>query len=86
MAHLPAHAIQPDPVQSIYQQMVAAGVPVASYSSDLYAPVNDTTRAIVDAYRFKRNVTTFISDDPADKGARFYDIPFAYDPWWDARR
>ena len=67
---------------SIYEQMKAAGVKIASHETDLYVPVNETTQAIVDGYRFKSIVTTFTNQV---EGGRWYDIPFAYTPAWDAK-
>ena len=66
---------------TIYQQMKAAGVPMDSHQSDLYAKVTDESRAIVDAYEFKANVKTFTSTYAYGPGL-WYDIPFAFDPFW----
>jgi hypothetical protein len=64
----------------IYDQMVAAKtVLIDHHESDLYVPVNPESTAIVNGYEFKGNVTTFISN--VDKKP-WYDIPFAYSPWW----
>ena len=60
--------------------MVEANQEISSWSSDLHVPVNAVTKAIVDAYEFKCNVTTFTSNID---GVRMYDIPFAYTPYWD---
>ena len=68
--------------QEIYDKMVAAGVQIANHESDLYVPVNDTTRAIIKEYRFRSNVTVFISNI---EKTPWYDIPFAYMPFWAAR-
>jgi hypothetical protein len=67
---------------SIYSDMVAAGVPIDSHESDLYVPVNETTRAIVDGYQFHASVQTFRH---ATTGAMWFDIPFAYTPFWEKR-
>lgn len=67
---------------SIYTDLVAAGVTISDHQGDLYALVTPASAAIVQAYEFKARVTRFRSDDPADNGAAFYDIPFAYDPFW----
>lgn len=68
---------------SIYKQMIEAGVEISNHSSDLYVPVNDVTRAIVADYEFANNVTTFRSNVD---GKQWYDIPFAFEPYWDLRR
>ena len=64
---------------TIYEKMKAAGVEIHDHCSDLYVPVNDITRPIVEAYKFKSNVTTFIDQVT---GLLSYDIPFEFDPYW----
>jgi hypothetical protein len=66
----------------IYDEMVAAGVPVDHNESDLYAKVTPESREIVQRYEFKSIVRTFRNN--AD-GKAWYDIPFAYLPWWITR-
>lgn len=68
---------------SIYEQMVEAGVEISNHASDMYVPVNDVTRAIVDEYEFANNVTRFYSNID---GKLHYDIPFAFEPYWDLKR
>ena len=63
----------------IYDQMKAAGVDIASHETDLYVPVNDTTRKIISEYKFRSIVTTFKNQID---GKQWYDIPFAYLPAW----
>lgn len=65
---------------SIYEDMKNLGVEIDHHESDLYVPVTDETRAIVAEYEFKTNVTTFVSQ--IDKKL-WYDIPFAYLPYWE---
>jgi len=65
---------------SIYADMKATGVEMDHHESDLYVPVTDATRAIVAEYEFRTNVTTFYSQ--IDKKP-WYDIPFAYLPYWE---
>ena len=69
---------------SIYQEMKDLGVEIDHHESDLYVPVTDETRKIVNDYEFKGNVTTFVS--LVEPNVVWYDIPFAYEPWWEARR
>jgi hypothetical protein len=67
---------------TIYEALKAAGVPLDSHESDLYALVTPESTRIVEAYRFRSNVTTFVSQ--IDK-KRWYDIPFAYLPFWEKK-
>jgi hypothetical protein len=76
-----AGSMTPEP-ESVYNAMIAAGVPTDSHESDLYVPVTPTSMAILNRLARPVNVTTFTS---RIDGALWYDIPFAYTPWWDAR-
>lgn len=63
--------------KGIHAVLIEAGVKdISSWCSDLYVPVNDISRAIIDCYEFKCNVTKFHSQID---GRLCYDIPFAYD-------
>ena len=78
-----AHATQRAKGQdamSIYSEMIAAGVQCESHESDLYVPVNDTTRAIVERFEFENKVRTFANQV---EGCLWHDIPFAFDPYWE---
>lgn len=67
---------------NIYAELLAAGVLIACHESDLYAKVTPESRAIIARYEYKGNVTTFKAQDD---GALWYDIPFAYQPFWDKK-
>lgn len=62
--------------------MVEAGVEVDSHESDLYVPVNDVSRKLINEYEHKGIVSIFRSQLT---GTDWYDIPFANDPWWEAK-
>lgn len=66
--------------QSIYQAMIDAGVPVDHHESDLYAKVTPESREIVRQYEFRHNVSLFKAQS---SGEMWYDIPFAYQPFWE---
>ncbi len=68
--------------KSIYRQMVEAGQKISNHATDLYVKVTPESRVIINSYQFKRNVTTFISQLDHE---RWYNIPFAYDPAWEAK-
>lgn len=67
---------------SIFDKMKVAGVEIGHHESDLYVPVTPLTREILRTHEFKSNATTFTSQIPPHD--RWYDIPFAYQPFWDA--
>ena len=59
----------------IMEKLMEARQEISSHYSDLYTPVNEVTREIVDNYESKQNVTTFKSQID---GRLWFDIPFAY--------
>lgn len=69
--------------QAVYDQVVAAGVKTSNHCSDLYAEVTEESTAIIKNYAFKNQVTTFIN---ALDGKLWYDIPFAFSPYWEKRK
>ena len=68
---------------TIYQELLAADVPLDNHESDLYALVTDASRAIVARYQHREIVKTFTSEVD---GKLWYDIPFAYTPFWERRQ
>jgi len=65
---------------TIYQKMKAAGVPIRSHYSDLYVPVNPTTRAILrESGRYCETFTNQV------EGGLWFDVPMAFDPYWESR-
>lgn len=66
----------------LYHHAVEQGLDRDSHESDLYLRVTPQARALVMAYKFRSNVSTFVSQ--IDK-QRWYDIPFAYQPFWDRK-
>lgn len=67
---------------SIYEQMKAAGIETDNHESDLYVPATPESKEIIKSYHHREIVTSFISQID---GKLWYDIPFAFDPWWQAR-
>lgn len=58
----------------------------ATHSSDLYVrktPISE--KFVKEGYEFPQNVTTFRSDDPKDAKAVFFEIPFAYQEYFQKR-
>lgn len=66
---------------SLYEELLAAGIPLDSHESDLYALVTSDSRVIV--ARSEHGCSTFISNID---GKLWFDLPFAYDPWWIRRQ
>jgi hypothetical protein len=71
---------------TIYEDMRAAGLEIHNHCSDLYVEINDTSREILDKPEHelhKRNATGFMCQVTHKM---HFDIPFAYEPYWESRR
>jgi hypothetical protein len=77
---------EPD-APSLYQLMVAAGVQIDSHETDMYVPVNATTTKILKDYRerHKLPMTEYQIFVSQIDGKGWYDLPFSFDPAWQAR-
>ncbi len=69
--------------QSLYLEVVAAGIPVHNHESDLYIPDTEAARAILARYPTKAaNAKRF---ENQVEGGTWIDVPFAFDPFWTAK-
>ena len=68
--------------KNIYEQLKEVLLPeqMDSYASDLYVQVTEASKKIVENYEYKWTVKTFKSNFD---GSKWYDIPFAYTPFWE---
>jgi hypothetical protein len=71
-----------DSFVSIHQKAVLAGLEIASHCSDLYIPVNAISAELVKLHGHKSTLRQFTSQID---GKQWYEIAFAYDPYWDKR-
>lgn len=69
-------------IKDIYTEVKKLNVKTDSHSSDLYVEKTAETEKLIADYEFKQNVRTFKSDVD---GSIWYDIPFAYSPYWENR-
>ena len=67
--------------RELYEAMVAAGVEISHYKSDMFFPNNEKTRELVSKYEFQENVTTFVNLNKRFREI-WYCIHFAYNPSW----
>lgn len=69
---------------TLYQELVAAGCEIGNHESDLHVKVTPESRAIVERYCWikARNIGVSIFRSNIDN-ALWWDIPFAFDPFWD---
>lgn len=65
----------------LYQRLKEAGVPLDSHESDLYAKATPEAERIF-AEAGVREPQTFVSEMD---GEIWYDIPYAYTPYWEQR-
>ena len=61
---------------------VAKSDQIGNWTCDLQCKVTKDTTAVINRYKYKHLVTTFHS---AIDGTLWYEIPFAYNPWWEER-
>jgi hypothetical protein len=65
---------------TLFEQVKLLNVEYYHYQSDLYLPCTEKSKKLVEQYEFANNVTKFISHTD---NRLYYDIPFAYDPFWE---
>lgn len=69
-------------IKDIYAEVTRMGIKTDNHESDLYIEKTAETEKLIADYEFKSTVMTFRH---AETGAIWYDIPFAYSPYWDAK-
>lgn len=71
----------------LYAAMMEATTPAERdhHSSDLYIKVTPITLLIMDRYEHRSHVSTF-HDETDPRRALWYDVPFAYLPYWQGQR
>jgi hypothetical protein len=69
---------------SLYEEVKETGGYTANYESDLHIEVNETNKAILDRYPIHAANAEPFKNDVTGKWC--YEVPFAYDPWWQANR
>lgn len=64
----------------LYDEIVKVAKPeeIGNWMSDLECKVTDATTAVVNQYKYRRQVMIFHS---MIDGTLWYDIPFAFTPW-----
>lgn len=67
-------------VKSLFDEIVDVGIEYDNHESDLYVKDTPATREILKKYKYENNVESFVSQID---GSRWFDIPFAYQPFWD---
>lgn len=66
----------------LYDECIKRGLKIDSHCSDLYIEITEESRELISTYEHRGSVTAFKSNID---GSRWYDVPFAYSPYWDKR-
>jgi hypothetical protein len=66
---------------TIYERLKAAGCEIHNHASDLYVVATPVARRVLMEQQIK--YTSFRGDSD---GRAYYEVPFAYDPWWKERQ
>ena len=68
---------------ALYDELVAAGCRIDNHESDLYVEATPEAERILRASDRWSTVKSFISQVD---GKRWFDVPFAYVPFWEAKQ
>ena len=69
---------------TLYEDLKAAGIPIDHHESDLYVIMTKESTEILKRY-LKKTVFTFSHFTSRIDKKLWFNIPFAYDPWWAQR-
>lgn len=72
---------------SLYTDLRDAGCELDNHESDLYVKSDPTSREIIAQYKTDHPpcLVTRIFVNQTD-GTQWIEVPFMFDPWWEARR
>jgi hypothetical protein len=68
---------------TLYGDLLAAGVPMDSHESDLYFQDTADSRAILARFPESASIARIFPNQR--KGGMWWDVPFAFLPWWERR-
>ena len=71
--------------KTLYQALTEAGCQVENHESDLYVKCTDQSRAIVKAYKRDHDISYSLFISAVDESL-WIEAPFAFDPFWNAKR
>lgn len=72
---------------SLYAEIVASGIQHDNHESDLYFPATEKSREILKRWPISsKNAETFRNQRPPNVGELWFDVPFAYLPYWEAKQ
>lgn len=68
---------------SLYKALKMSGIEVNNHESDLYVAVSTEVNTILEQFPQHMKTATLFRDNVSGKIS--YDIPFAYDPFWEKK-
>lgn len=74
-------------MKTLYDELIENEVPLSSWASDLYFPVNEQTTKILLKYQAEYNIAKkfTVQIGHQNAGQLWYEVPFAYIPYWERR-
>ena len=73
------------PYKTLFEEIRERRIPYASHESDLYIPMTPETPALMDQPQFAMQRSSRTAFHNPMTWNLWWDVPFAYDPWWEAR-
>lgn len=70
--------------KTLFQALQEAGIKIEHHESDLYFPVSEKSTEILNQFPLQEKNKTFFFN-VNDDCKKWYDIPFAYDPYWESK-
>ena len=71
--------------KNLYQRLKEAGCELDSWQSDLHVKSTPEAREVIAQFEAEGGITNKEGFTSQIDGARWIDLPFAYQPWWDAK-
>jgi hypothetical protein len=65
---------------TLYSDLTNANIQTDNHESDLYFPVTEETKEILNKFPLQESNATIFKC--AIDGKLWFDVPFAYDPYW----
>ena len=72
-------------MKTIYERLIEAGIEVEGHESDMYVRVTKESMDIIGQWEVDTGALRTVTFAAEPDGARYYDLPFQYTPYWDAK-
>ena len=71
-------------MNTLYRALVAAGIEVDHHVSDLYFPASPEALAILEQFPSQAKSAERFQNEISPLGRTWVNVPFAFDPFWEA--